>query len=393
MKFQYLLIFLLIFPVACKEVNSKQKQLSQEETVTVLTSAVKTEALDTSLTYRGTAMPWDQVILSFKSSGRIKKLVFEEGDLVTADQYLGSLNEIDYWLQRRLADINVKTLKPDYERVKTLSDQNAIPGAEKERMAGRFRAAKTQLLQAESMLYGTVLRSPMTGIVVKKMVTVGDLVSPARPVGVILNLSKIKIVVVVPEVELFHFRRGVPVIVTVDALGITVPGKVHRIAYTADEKTRGFPVTVAIDNLYENNLPRIRAGMLATIVMKQPDIKGVFLPFEAVMVDLDGNRFVFINDHGRAKKFLVTVGKIVKNRITITSGLTPGMEVIVSGHRYLREGTLLRPGKLPGSGKAPEVSPKVIPAPVKPMVKPAVVPKVIPAPVKPMVKPAVVPKA
>ena len=326
----------------CKNVNSNEKASSQEESISVRLTTVKRGSLDTSLTYTGSAMPWDQLILSFKSSGRIKKLTFQEGDLVKKGQFLGSLKEIDYWLQRKLAAINVKTLKPDYERVKKLASQNALPGAEKDRMEGRYKAAKTQLLQAESMLSGTHLRSPMAGIVIKKMVTVGDMVSPARPVGVIVNLSKLKVVVVVPEMELKYFKRGMPVTVLVEALGKSLPGKVHRIAYAADKKTRGYPVTIAIKNICEDELPLIRAGMLTSVKVPRTPARGIFLPFSSVMTDLNKHSYVFLNENGRAKKRLVTCGDIVRNMVRIDKGLNQGDKVITEGQQYLREGVLLR---------------------------------------------------
>jgi RND family efflux transporter MFP subunit len=335
-------IFILMFiAVSCNNANSKGKTGVDEQSLTVVTQKVTISSIDTSIRYSGSAMPWDKLILSFKSSGRIKKLLFEEGDLIKKNQYLGSIKETDYWLQKNLASIQVKTLEPDYKRVLSLSEQNAIPGAEKGRMEGRYKAAKTQLRQAESMLYGTILKSSMAGIVVKKLVTVGDLVSPARPVGVVLDLSKMKIIVVVPENELKFFKRDMDVLVTFDSLSKTIKGKIHRISYVADEKTRGFGITVIVPNIMKDGMPQIRAGMLAVITIPRPHKKGIFLPFDAIMTGVDGMNYVYASVNKRAKRYNVKIGEIIQSKVTILSGLIENMDIIVSGQRFCRQGMLL----------------------------------------------------
>ncbi len=351
----------LLFTLSCSTAHSKEgERLPREVSTTVVTQKVQTGSLDNALHYKGSTQPWDKVILSFKSSGRIRKLNFQEGDYVKKGARLGALKEIDYYLQAKLAKIQVKTLEPDYKRMKKLTEENALPGAEFDRFAGRLRAARTQLQQAHSMLSGTYLRSPMTGIVAKKMVAEGDMVSPSRPVGVILDLSRVKTIIQVPENELSQFKRAMPVEVFFPSLNKHLTGKVQHIAFTADAKTRAFDVTIEVINPMVDGFPLIRAGMLAEVSIARPVLKGRFLPLSAVQKDLNGKNYVFVVKKRRAHKRLVTLGTLAKGKVQITSGLQNGEEVLVAGQRFVREGSLLRIKSAP---QKPKENPKNAPAP------------------------------
>ncbi|MBN2725364.1 MAG: efflux RND transporter periplasmic adaptor subunit [Deltaproteobacteria bacterium] len=340
-KYLTLFGFIVISVTGCKT-QKKAADNSGEFTYSVSTEQVSSQKISMNLIFSGSAMPWDQYILSFKASGRLRKLNIEEGQRIRKNDLIGIISEEDYWLATRLASIQVKTLDPDYKRIVKLTKLNAVPGAEKDRMEGRLKAAKTQLKQAESMLAGTILRAPVDGIIVKKMVNVGDLIGPQRPAGVLLDLSHMKVIINVPEDNLKFVKKGMKVDVNFSGADIKTTGTVHYISYIVDSMTRTFPVTIKVSNVNDSDgMPTIRAGMSGIISIPRAPEEGIFIPYSSVMKDTDGALFVFIEVDKRALKVGVKSKKLVNGFLKIDEGLKGGENLVIRGQQFLRNHSAL----------------------------------------------------
>jgi membrane fusion protein, multidrug efflux system len=80
---------------------------------------------------------------------------------------------------------------------------------------------KAQLAQAESNLSYTVIRSPVTGIIGKKTVEVGQNVGIGQELVQVVPLDDIWVTANFKETQLAHMRPGQPVEIKVDAYGRT----------------------------------------------------------------------------------------------------------------------------------------------------------------------------
>jgi multidrug efflux pump subunit AcrA (membrane-fusion protein) len=65
------------------------------------------------------------------------------------------------------------------------------------------------------------------------------------------------------------------------------------------------------------------------------------LPIEAILHDLDNAAYVYVADTSKQKAYkrIVSLGKIIGNNIEITSGLSLGEKVVVSGTQKIANGT------------------------------------------------------
>ena len=116
------------------------------------------------------------------------------------------------------------------------------------------RAAQAQVAQADAVLAAqrvpvaeTVLRAPLTGVVLARRVEIGSLVAPGAPAFVLADLARLNIVFGLPEGAASDMRVGRHVGVTVGSDPLQT-GTVTEIAPTADEKTRLFDVQVSVPN-------------------------------------------------------------------------------------------------------------------------------------------------
>jgi len=336
----HFLPFFLISTFACTaSKSSDQPRQTGENLVTVRTEKLMQQATVERLRWTATTAPGAEIQLTFKGSGRIKTLNFQEGAVVKAGDLLGTLVEEDYWSYRKLAQIQVKTLEPDAARMQTLAGQDALPQAEADRMQGKVNVARAQLRQADVALSGVFLRAPIAGVIEKKSVSEGDLVSPAREVGKLLDLSQIRVVIPASEQELAHLKPGSTVNLEFSDPGKKITGKIDHISPLADFKTRTFPVTILVDNEFVDDRPVLRGGMKAVVTLELPGPPTLRVPFSAVLRSEDRRTYVYLVRSGRAAVAFVKTGRLIQGRLEILEGLAPGDELVVSGQQFLRDGT------------------------------------------------------
>jgi RND family efflux transporter MFP subunit len=158
--------------------------------------------------------------------------------------------------------------------------------------------------------------------------------------GHLVDMSTIKVMVSLAEVDMVRLKREMPVRVSLAALGGRVwPGRIVAVAPTADKQTGAFPVEVRIDNADR----KLRGGMAARVVFGGPGIRGIFVPVEAV-VRRGGRPVAYVLAAG-ADKVQMRVCKVGLARdglVQVLSGLEVGDRLVVSGNTRLRDGSRVR---------------------------------------------------
>ncbi|MCP3678595.1 MAG: hypothetical protein GY721_13735, partial [Deltaproteobacteria bacterium] len=122
---------------------------------------------------------------------------------------------------------------------------------------------------------------------------------------------------------------------TIDALGgKTVTGERYFLASSPDTTARLYRFELAVDNRDGEILP----GMFARAeVVKSEVTDAIVIPLYAVITRRD-DRFVYIEEGGKAAIRRVDVGILDGWCIEVLSGLRVGEQVIVVGHRSIEEG-------------------------------------------------------
>ncbi len=279
--------------------------------------------------FSASTMPMEMVVLSFKTSGRLREIHFEEGSRVEKGDLLARLDPVDQYMARRVADAQLKGLLPDVRRLEILSEKGAVPQAERDRILGYRDALATQVSQADIALAATRLSAPFSGIIGKRMAHPGEMIEPARPLGVLLNMDPMLVNAAVPQtdLELFEIGREVEVLFTD---GHTRTGKVHRVATVADPVTRLFQVSVRVKNPPDGP-SMLRVGQLARIRIGKPDLEGLFVPAELLETGTkDLARMVVVRDN-RLGAIAVTIEERLGPWARITGDIPENTQVVVRG--------------------------------------------------------------
>jgi membrane fusion protein, multidrug efflux system len=179
------------------------------------------------------------------------------------------------------------------------------------------------------------VESPLSGIVGRLYVDIGSNVSAQSAVALVMDMSKAKILLEVPEIHLPRVAVGQKASIRVDAYpGEVFEGTVTQVSPVVSLENRAAPVEILLDNADG----RLRSGMFAHVALILQIHTGVpVVPKEAVL-GKNSERFVYVVRSGKAKMAPVRIGVREGPQYEIKSGLAAGDMVVVVGQQRLREG-------------------------------------------------------
>ena len=183
------------------------------------------------------------------------------------------------------------------------------------------------------------VRSPVSGRVVEKHVTVGEMVTPERNMFTIADLGHVWIWIDVYEQNLRNVHLEDDVAVAADAYPDELfGGKVSYLSDQVDADTR--TVRARID--VENPEHKLRPGMFVRVTLSDPHIKSSDLEPSLVVptgaVQRDGDEFIVFVSLGdnRFERREVEVGRTTGGFAEIRSGLDSANIVVVEGAFLLK---------------------------------------------------------
>ena len=154
-------------------------------------------------------------------NGRIKSVYIYDGQLVHAGEALMTIDPEEYKIAEVLAQLNLS------DALSTAASSHLDPNVQT--ATSEVARRELQLAQAELNFSHTVICSPVTGIVGKSRVEVGQNVSVGQELLEVVPLDDIWVTANFKETQLRHMRPGEAVEVHVDAYGRTWNGHVTNL--------------------------------------------------------------------------------------------------------------------------------------------------------------------
>ncbi len=210
----------------------------------------------------------------------------------------------------------------------------------REAAAATTSAARAQLTIAETRLAKSLIRSPMSGVVAYRGVSVGDRVESmgGGPMFRIVDNRLFDLNVQVPSSKSSRLRIGLPLEFTTESIpGRTFSGKVKFINPAVDAADRSVKVIAEVPNDEES----LRGGVFVKGRILTGSRDAVIQIPRAALVTLDvasGAGEVLVINGELAERRSVRTGATSGDIVEIIDGLTAGERVITRG------GSTLRPG-------------------------------------------------
>ena len=333
----------------------------------VRTTLVQMIDAGTSNTYSANIQPYQQVDLSFKSSGYLASIKqvkdadghirnIDQGDYVKKGTVLAVVQEDDFKQKLDQANASLARSQAEHERAVLsfgrISKLYAAGAATKpdyddtnaqvESTAAAVANSQAQVAEAKIALGYCELTAPFDSWVLKRNVDVGTLVGPATNGFTLADTRSVKAVFGVPDTAMEHVKAGSPQRATTEALPGYFSGHITSISAAADPKSRVYSVEVRIDNP-ENKL---KSGMIASITLGggHPKEKVLVVPISAVIhsPDVTNGFAVYVTDTTAETTKVhtqdVTLGDTYGNNIAVLSGLSVNQRVVTSGTNEIKPG-------------------------------------------------------
>jgi RND family efflux transporter MFP subunit len=348
--------------------SSNTPDLPQRPTMLVETANAQPHLFHSRLEILGELLPWASVNVMSKISGRLEKVLVERGDPVRQGQLLAVVDDegLQQLIRRAEASIGVaraavnreqasfENLEVQVERYRQLHAESLISIQELQDLESRLRAAtaqvalaEAQVAQAEASLndlkvqqgYSKV-HSPLAGFTGTRFLDPGALVNPNLPIVSVIDVSRLKTVVPVPEVAIKDVRIGLSAEVTVDAYsGRKYFGRITRISPLLDSDTRTGDIEIVINN----QSGELKPGMLARVSIEASQPQSVLAIPRGALLTRGFDKGVFVlTDELTTHYRSIRIGRIQGDQVEVLEGLEPDTPVVASGAQKLNEGDKVR---------------------------------------------------
>jgi RND family efflux transporter MFP subunit len=311
-----------------------------EVTLTRVTRADLTATMSISGTIAG--LPNRDVRVSSLVAGRVAQVMVAEGDRVEQGQVLGKIDDRPFRDQLQQAEAAVARAKASLEnaRLSAARNQNLFErgiAARKDLEDARMQlgVAEADLRQAEAaqaltrlQLARTEVRSPVSGVVVKRFVSGGEQVdgTAAQPLVEVADIREVELLANVPATSIHSLHAGQTIPVSTGERNLT--GHVVAISPAVDPATNAGLVRIRIAN------PQgvLRLGMFLTAQAPlERHTNALTVPPQAIYRNAQGQPQVYRVHGDVAEAVPVQVGIETPERTELMRGVSEGDTVILTG--------------------------------------------------------------
>lgn len=337
MKKTIYIFTLLLLTTACKEKKAGQGAETKEELLTVSITEVRKVSVQDQIIASGVLSSKEELKLAFKTGGLIKRVLVNEGQSVKAGQLLAELDMSEIDAQVSQAELGFQKAKRDFERVKSLFEDEAATQTNLDDATTGFEVAQQQLQIAKYNQKLSKIYAPRAGKILRKISESGELITPFAPALILgTGTNEFNLNVGLSDREIVKVKRAYPAMVSMDAYpGRFFKARVSQIAETINPATGTFEVELVLEKTAE----RLISGFVAKAFINPPGEKQMLaVPIETLVEANKNEAFVFLYQDGSVKKHPIITGKIKESLVEVVAGLSEGQKIVHQGANFLSDG-------------------------------------------------------
>ena len=273
------LLLSLLLTFGCQPKTEKEKAT---EAIPVKVLKVQLKELSEALEYTGDIKAQDEAIVYPKVSGKIMEKVKVDGSAVTKGETIAYIDRDEVGL--------------------------------------KFEKAPVE--------------SPLTGIVGRVYVDIGQNVTIQTPIALVVDMDKVKIDLDTPEKYLPRVSQGLGAQIGVDAYPQEeFLGWVTKISPVVDLATRSAPIEITVDNPEH----RLQSGMFAKVRLILAEHKNVPVILKEAVIGKEPDLYVYVVEDNKAVLKKITLGIRQGPYYQVQEGLKEGDLVVIMGQQRLRD--------------------------------------------------------
>jgi membrane fusion protein (multidrug efflux system) len=290
---------------------------------------------------------------------------FTEGTIVKKDQLLFTLDrrEFEAKLQQARAELEIAMARlgkaeTDERRLKPLAERKAVPQQDYDNAAANLLAAKANVsaaranvVAAELDLSYTTIRSPIAGLIGKRLVSPGNLVGKgeATLLDTVSSIDPIRVNATISEAEYLRFfaqrkeggnRSGPLELILADGSVFPQKGKLVIVDRAVDQKTG----TLNFAAEFPNPDGLLRPGQFGRVRAVVETVRDAILVPKRAVQEIQGMQTVLVvGADDMVALRTIQPGEMVGDLLIVRNGLKPGERVIVDGVQKARPGSKVKP--------------------------------------------------
>jgi len=311
-----------------KRIDEKAQLTGNLDSIPVFVTAIGKSKLSGDFTSNGSFSAIHELTLMSEGQGKVEALMFNTGDFIAAGQVMARLDDEIIRSQLSLAEAALEKARKDARKFEALLKEDAISSQQVEEVQLGLKKAETDVATLHKQLDFATIKAPIQGTVVRRMIETGSLVMPGTPVAELVDISRLKFIASVAEVEAVQIRKGQQVTITSSLFpGTLYNGQVTSVGVKADDSRR-FPVEIELIN---DPAHPLRAGMFGTATFGAGSAReSLMIPRNALVGSIRTPR-VYVVDQGRAVLKDIRIGSANDYEVEVTDGLKEGDLVVTNG--------------------------------------------------------------
>jgi membrane fusion protein (multidrug efflux system) len=277
--------------------------------------------------------------VSNEVGGKISAIHFTSGESAEQGELLLELDDStdQAELKGLLAELTLGKLK--FERVAKLVKEKSVSKSDYDEARATLDNAEAGVAAKRAIIEKKRIRAPFAGRLGIRRVDLGEYLSPGTAIVPLEKLDPIFADFTLPERELARISKGQAIEVHVQAYpGENFDGEITAIDPGVSVGNRSFRIQAVLANPNQ----RLRPGMFADVRVLLPDTEGVLtVPDTAISYAPYGDSvFVIEQKEGvsTAVRRQIETGSARAGRVSVSSGLSEGEQVVSAGHNKLRSG-------------------------------------------------------
>lgn len=330
MKKSILYTFAALALMACSKTTTETTE--EERVEQVRTTVLHAQEIEREISVSTNLQGYLTQNVAPSLTGKIEHIYREVGDRVSKGTDLVRMDQTQY----KTTKISLGNLEIEKNRVEMLLRSGSATQQQYDQLEAQYNSTKEQL---DFLQTNTYVKAPFSGVISAKNYEDGELYS-GQPIMVLTQIDKLKALVAIPETYFPKFKPGMKLTLTSEIYPDQVfPATVEVVYPTVDATSHTFQVKIVIPN--GKNL--LRPGMYVTTSIGLGKANVIVAPYQAVEKLVGANdRYVFLNENGRAKRVAVELGQRFDQDIEIISPeIVPGAELVVVGQHKLVDGVKL----------------------------------------------------
>lgn len=334
-----LLMSLLVGVAGCSKSDAEPRRGAPAAAARVEVAQVRSGQVQRSWTAVGSLRADESVVVRPEIAGRITRIGFEEGQLVTQGVALFELDDSVFRAQLAQAQANLALSTRNAARAEELYAKQLVSTSDRDAAVAAREVDQAALRLARAQAAKTVIAAPFAGRAGLRQVAVGDYVNPGQDLVTVEKLDRMKLEFRLPELALPDLREGQSASVTLDAY----PGEPFEAQlYALDASVAADTRSIGARARLENREGRLRPGMFARvelIVERRED--ALLIPEQSVLARGDRS-YVYAVVDGKAVETEIEIGQRRSGEVEVLKGLLSGQAIVTSGLQGIGNGSAVQ---------------------------------------------------